>query len=140
MTRTQQILKFQLRSPFMVGAFSSREEYREFSKLLSKKRQDPSNVAIWDYSGYGTILGDLIQNFNHVLFVGEKYDFILNGFEYVEFLEGIDGSKKWKNYMTERFTCNTDVESAGSAITAIEYMGSFVFEYVVVYKSLVKHG
>lgn len=140
MTHTKSILKFKLRSPYMIGAFSSFEEYKEFEILLNKKRKSPSEISVWNYSGYGTILGDLIQNFNHVIFVGSKYDFILDGYLYVEYFESIEKHKRWKNYLTEQYTMQTDVESAGSAIAAMEYIGSCTFDYVVVYKSLLKNG
>lgn len=127
---------FPLRDPYIITSFVSPDSYKEFNRFLIHKQRDPKGVSIADYSGYGTIFGHLLAHYENIVFIGDKYDFILSGKNYCHFLKGHQNTIKWMNYTTERYEFNTDVESAASAITAMEYIGTSAFEYCVIYKKI----
>lgn len=125
-----------LQSSIRLLAFPTTELYSMFRKNLSLRQSIPESYDSLSDSLYGTLFGDLISLPSKIKYFGSNEDFMYSGEKYCANSKYQASPAKWFNYITEQYECINDIESAATALEALQIVFGAPFDHCMVYTKI----
>lgn len=129
--------KLKLQANFHLLAFPTLKLYKSFCLAKAQTSVDKTFQVDESSPFSETIFADLLRIPSKILFIGHIDEFVYAADKYCSnTLTGVNTNKVWFDYTKETYTCINDIESASTAVQALEIMIGYKCQHVMVFNKI----